>query len=54
MIEHIEEYYFEKFDNSEGDDRIHTMDRLIVQYASKIREIINAVNMLSEKTGVKI
>jgi len=49
MIEQIDKDYFERFDNSEGEDRIKEMDRLIIQYAHKFREIINQVNALTEE-----
>ena len=54
MIEQIDEFFFNDFDNAEGENRIKEMDRLITQYAHKIREIIIAINTLSEKTEVRI
>lgn len=51
MIEQIEEYYFETFDNSTGQDRIRQMDRLVIQYANKIRELVNAVNKLTKEAS---
>ena len=48
MIEQIEENYFEEFDRAEGQDRIKVMDRLIIQYAHKIRELVNEVNTIGK------
>jgi phosphoenolpyruvate carboxylase len=48
-IEQIKENFFEEFDNASGEERIKTMDRLMIQYAHKIREMITIVNELSEK-----
>lgn len=54
MIKQIDELFFNNFDNAEGEERIKKMDRLIIQYAHKIRELVKEVNTLSENLKVTI
>lgn len=49
MIDQIEESFFLNFDNSSGADRLVTIDRLTIQYAHKIRQLIDKVNELEER-----
>jgi len=49
MIEQIDEKYFERFDSSENSEsRIFAGHTLIIQYANKIRELVDAVNSIKE------
>lgn len=53
MIEHIEEYYFQKFDTADSEeDKLYSARTLIIQYASKIRELVDEVNALKRKTEI--
>jgi len=49
MIEQIDEFFFNDFDKSEGEERVKEMDRLVIQYAHKIRELVNQVNVITEE-----
>lgn len=53
MIDQIKEDYFYKFDSANSEeDKLYSARTLIIQYAHKIRELVNEVNALKRKTEI--
>lgn len=52
MIKQIDERYFEEFDSTSGEEKRFAGNSLIIQYAHKIRELVDTVNSITNKLEV--